>query len=375
MSPTKKILLISASAGNGHIRAAQAIEAYAQTKFPQIEVKHIDLYEVACSLVHWICSKGYIILINHLKFLWKLLYKMSDCSGNSIFGYFQHWGERFFFRRILEEVKTFQPDDIVCTHFTPANILVTARNKGKISAKIWVQVTDFHLHLQWLCHGVDGYFVGCEKVKDDLVKQGIPEEQIVVNGIPIMPAFAKTYSRTECAQELGVDPEQKTYLLMSGGCAGHGILKDTQKILEIEGFQLFVIAGRNEAVFQELCKIHPRYPQRLFPIAFTNHIERVMACSDLLISKPGGLSSSEAMAMGLPMIAYAPIPGHEEANAEMLKASQAAIRADNLTELVGAIQTLTKNPSQLESMHENIKKIAHPLAAQILLETILKYEK
>lgn len=367
----RKILVISASAGNGHVRAAQAIEAAGLESNEALEIRHVDLYQYTFGLNRWACSRGFILMIEHFPFAWKMLYKVSDCQKKSLFARLQDNWERFAFRGILKEIQEFQPDDIVCTHFTPPRLILNWKKTGKVNARLWIQVTDFHLHLQWLYDGVDGYFVGNRHVKEALISHGVDAEKIVVNGIPIMPIFSKELSREVCAAELGIDPNKTTYLLMNGGSANRSNLELAEKILKISTCQLIFVAGRSEWIYEKLCEMKQTYPL-LCPIGFSKTIDRIMTCSDIFISKPGGLSTSEAMAKKLPMIAFAPIPGHEEENAKMLAAHGAAIRADTADELFAIIEKLESNPNLLLEMKQNIGELSQPFAAQRVIEEILK---
>jgi len=180
-----------------------------------------------------------------------------------------------------------------------------------------VQITDFDLHRMWLHEGISGYFVATKEIAFRMQAQGIPIEKIHVSGIPVMPEFSNKMVRHEIALELGIHPEKRPFLLMGGG-AGLGCLEAlAARLLSLDfDFQLLVLAGKNLTSLAALNELVKQYPGRILAFGFTDQVHRLMACSDLVISKPGGLTASESLALGLPMILNTPIPGQEEGNAD-----------------------------------------------------------
>jgi processive 1,2-diacylglycerol beta-glucosyltransferase len=161
-----------------------------------------------------------------------------------------------------------------------------------------------------------------------MAARDIPRETIHVSGIPVMPQFSDAFSGKECATEFGLNPDKKTILMMSGGVGVGGIEVLAEKLLTLNhDFQIVALVGRNERLLEDMGNIAAQHPERLFPLGFTRVVERLMATSDFAITKPGGLTTSECFAMGLPMIVISPIPGQEERNADFLLKNGAALKA------------------------------------------------
>jgi len=228
------------------------------------------------------------------------------------------------------------------------------------------------MHALWIHKGMSGYFAVHDELAMRMSERGIPAEQVHVTGIPIMPAFSDSLSRTECSRELGLDPLRKTLLMMSGGAGLGDSLKLAERMLNMEGdFQIVVLAGKNEKQLKKLRSLGEHYPGRLFPIGFIGTVERVMAASDLAITKPGGLTSSECLAMGLPMIIVSPIPGQEDRNADYLLEQGVALKACDANALAWRVNLLLNEPERLESMHENARLLGRPGSARKVLDTVL----
>jgi processive 1,2-diacylglycerol beta-glucosyltransferase len=194
-----------------------------------------------------------------------------------------------------------------------------------------------------------------------------------VTGIPIMPAFAQPLDRGACARELGLDPAGRTLLLMGGGAGVGKLTQVAENLLALDAdFQLIVLAGKNAAALAELHALAQRHSGRLFPQGYTNQIERLMACADLAITKPGGLTSSECLAMSLPMIVHSPIPGQEERNADYLLEQGAALKAVDAVGMEFRVGEVLATPAMLTQMRERARALARPHASREVLRTVLR---
>jgi processive 1,2-diacylglycerol beta-glucosyltransferase len=242
-------------------------------------------------------------------------------------------------------------------------LLSRARAKGRQTPPLWVQVTDFDVHALWIHPHVDRYCVASEEVAFRLADRGVPRDRISVTGIPVMPQFSAQLDRTTCAAELGVDARRFTVLMMAGG-AGVGSLDELAARLLPGDLQLIVLAGRNAELLRKLRTLAKRHPGRLFPLGFTTTVERVMATADLVVTKPGGLSVSECLATGRPMLLVSPIPGQEERNADYLLEAGAAVKAMDGATLAYKLGRLIADPARLAAMSEAAHRIATPHAAR-----------
>ncbi|WP_217807051.1 MGDG synthase family glycosyltransferase [Andreprevotia lacus] len=369
----KKILLLSVSAGAGHMRAAQAIAATASAMGEPVEATHLDVMAYVSNGFRTLYTDFYIKLVSNHPALWGYLYQKTDAADQSAFGQkLRRAVERLNCRTLLAEIKTMQPDAIVCTHFLPAELLSRELRKGRLDVPVWVQVTDFDLHSMWIVPHMSGYFAANDEIAYRMRERGLAPEAVHVSGIPIMPTFAVPPDRATCAAEYGLDPQRTTFLMMAGG-AGLGSLPElAERLLVMPGdFQLIAMAGKNEAMLAALHEVAARHPGRLFPQGFTDKVERLMACADLVITKPGGLTTSECLAMGLPMIINSPIPGQEERNADFLLEQGVALKAIDATALEYRIRALLEQPQRLADMRARIATLGRPHAARTVLERVL----
>ena len=371
----RHLLILSVSAGAGHVRAAQAVEAAA--KAAKIKATHIDLLTLVPRQFRKLYAEQYIRLVEKLPELWSYLYSKSDRpSRDTWIGKLKRSVEKLNTRKLHTEIAHLKPDAILCTHFLPAELLsrqkaLSAKNGGKSLPPLWVQVTDFDVHALWVHPHVDHYCVASDEVAYRLADRGVAPGKISVTGIPVMPQFSAGLSRTECAAELGLNPEIFTAVMMAGG-AGVGALDAlAARLLELTGDQqLVALAGKNAELLAKLKNLATRHPGKLFPLGFTTTVERVMTAADLVITKPGGLSVSECLAKGKPMLLVSPIPGQEERNADYLLEWGAAVKAVDPATLEFKFGRLLGDPQRLRAMGEAARRIGRPNAAAEVLALI-----
>lgn len=368
-----RILLLSVSAGAGHGRAAEALRAEAAASFPGVEAKHIDVMTLVPASFRALYADYYIKIVEHHPAVWAYMYNASDkMPRDAWFSRVRRAVERLNTRQLDDTIKDYAPDQIICTHFLPAELLAHEIRRGRAVPPVWVQVTDFDLHRMWVQAGMRGYFAASDEIAFRMVARGIPRENIAVTGIPIMPVFAQSIDRAACARELGIAPDKTTLLLMTGGAGLAGSESLIERLLALPGdFQIVALAGRNETLLASYRKIAAAHSGRLFPLGFTRTIERVMACADLAVTKPGGLTVSECLAVGLPMVLIAPIPGQEERNADYLLEQGAAVKAHDGVALEYKIAQLLGQPERIARMRASMSGLGHPEAARAVLRHVL----
>lgn len=369
----QKVALFSVSAGAGHVRAAQALQAAAERWYPGVETVHVDLMDLVPKLFRKVYTDTYIKIVESHPALWGYLYDRADQEkADSTLNRLRIGIERLNTQKLIKVLRDINPDHVICTHFLPAQLLSRKIVKGAFTRPVWVQVTDFDLHALWVHENMAGYFAANDEVAWRMAERGIPRNTIHVTGIPVMPVFSENRSRAECARELGLDPDMKTLLMMSGGAGIGGIETLAERLVQIdEDFQLVALAGRNERLLHNLRKIAVRQTTRLFPLGYTRTIERVMAVSDLAITKPGGLTTSECLAVGLPMIVISPIPGQEERNADFLLENGAALKACGAAALAYRVGMLIHDPGRLSILRDNALRLGKPEAARAVLDIVL----
>lgn len=366
-----KIAVLSVSAGAGHVRAAQALCAQAAITHPHWQVTHIDVMDIVPRTFRKLYAESYIKLVEKAPLLWAYLYQRSDKrTRSSTSDRLRRGIEKLNTKQLNTEIDKLNPDAIICTHFLPAELLSRRIRKQRKTPPVWVQVTDFDVHGLWLHEHMQGYFVANNEVAARLRAKKMPSD-IQVTGIPIMPVFSSAPTRDIAAIELGLDPKKKTLLMMSGGAGVGGIEVMAERLAAMPfDIQILALAGRNETLLRQLQSIAKQYPQRLWPLGFTRTIERVMAAADFAITKPGGLTSAECLAMNLPMIVTSPIPGQEERNADYLLETGVALKAVDGPALEYKVQRLLESPDELLAMRKRMHSIAKPNAAAAVLKHI-----
>jgi len=369
------LLVLSVSAGAGHVRAADAIVKAAEAANPPMRATHIDLLSIVPKDFRKLYGEQYIKLVEKLPQLWSFLYTKSDRpSRDSLVGKLKRAAEKLNTRKLSAEIERIAPDAILCTHFLPAELLSRQRGKersGKAPPPLWVQVTDFDVHALWVHPHVDRYCVASEEVAFRLADRGVPREKISVTGIPVMPQFSAPLERAVCARELGLAPDKFTVLMMAGG-AGVGSLDEmARRVLRLPGdLQIVALAGRNADLLKRLQALARQHPGKLFPLGFTTTVERVMTAADLVLTKPGGLSVSECLAKQRPMLLVSPIPGQEERNADYLLECGAAIKAVDAATLEFKLARLLADRSRLAAMSAAARQVSRPRAAADVVDLI-----
>jgi processive 1,2-diacylglycerol beta-glucosyltransferase len=377
MKNEKTILLLSVSAGAGHVRAAEALRKTAEENFPAFKAVHLDVMDFVPHLFRKIYADSYIKVVERSPALWGFLYSQTDKEEkeNSLVKKIRYSVQKLNTKKLFGKIGELEPDAVICTHFLPAELLSRMTGKKKFHAPVWVAVTDFDVHGLWIQPHMSGYFAASSEVAWRMKDKGMNPDNIHVTGIPIMPVFNRKYSRTECARQLGINPDRTTILLMSGGLGVGGIHLIAERLLNISSdFQILALAGKNRELLEELKKLERAFPGKLKPSGFTTTIEINMAASDLAISKPGGLTTSECLAMGLPMIVISPIPGQEERNADYLLENGAALKAHNAAVLEFKLAELLKNPAKLCEMRKAAARLGRPDAAMDILKIVLNHQ-
>jgi processive 1,2-diacylglycerol beta-glucosyltransferase len=376
MKSKPRVLLLSASSGAGHVRAAQALEkAFAARG--DCAVEHVDAIEYVSKLFQRVYDKAYISMVRRSPELMGVLYERTDQP-------WQHPRRRLVLDRLntapmVRMLKCVQPDLCVATHFLPAEIIAWLIAKRKLHAHNAIVVTDYDVHAMWLCRTVDRYYVAIDEAAEYLARIGVPREKLCVTGIPVDPLFSKPLDRAEARRVLGLDPSALSILVSAGGYGIGPVEQLVNDLLALQRpWQIVAIAGKAEKVRKRLEEIShkagklPSGAPRLVPVGFTTDMEKYMAAADLLVGKAGGLTTSEALSRILPMALIEPIPGQEERNADHLLEAGAAIRCNNLPAAAWKIAALLDDPPRLERMRDAARSMAKPNAAAIIAEDALR---
>ena len=370
----KKVLILSASAGTGHVRAAEALEKVFRQQPGVGEVRNIDALRFTNQLFRDFYSKLYIALVQRAPTVLGIVYNSTDEPWKT--DRMRLMLDRLNTRPLERFIAKFQPDITVCTHFLPAEIISYLISKGKLNAKLSIVVTDLDVHAMWLCRTFDRYFVALEESKAHLEVLGLPGKHITVSGIPIDPAFIRTEDRATLRSAAGFD--DRPLFLISGGALGvspaAGVLDGLARLRHPA--QAIVICGKNEEMKASMEKqareIEAKNPGLTFKVlGYTTEMHRWMQMSDLFIGKPGGLTTAESLACGLPMIIVAPIPGQEDRNSDHLLEKGIALKCNEFTTLAYKIDGLLDHPDMLKSMREKAEYYGRPHAAETIVDALL----
>jgi processive 1,2-diacylglycerol beta-glucosyltransferase len=370
----ERVLILSASAGAGHVRAAQAIEKAFKILNAAGDLRNIDTLDYTNKLFQKLYSKAYIELVDKAPDVLGWLYEHFDKPWH-------YQRRRLAFdklntRPFIKLLKDYQPDLAVCTHFLPAEIISWLKEKHRLDTRQAIVVTDFDLHALWLCRHYEHYFVALEETKLHLQALGIPPEKITVSGIPIDPVFAENKDKNAMRKKLGLDVALPAILISAGGFGVGPMEMLIESLTKMRNkVQVIAICGKNNELKNRLEKFSAKSLShssvKIIPVGYTTQMDEYMSAADLLLGKPGGLTTSEALAKSLPIVVVNPIQGQEERNSDHLLEEGAAIRCNNLPTLAYKIDKLLDDPRRLSLMKKNVCRLARPTAALDIVRKLL----
>jgi processive 1,2-diacylglycerol beta-glucosyltransferase len=367
---TKRILILSASVGSGHVRAADAL-ARAFRAYPGVEVFCDDALEHTNLIFKELNASLYAVLAEIAPNFLGWWYERTNDPWSS--DRVQRAFELLNTGPLVAYVKDLRPDCIVCTHFTPAGAVAHLLSKGQLDTQLGVVVTDFHFHANWIMRAFHWYFVAQEEDRVHGEALGFPADRVHVTGIPIDPDFARPVNREEVLARYRLSPD-RPLLLVSGGALGLGPAGSVVKrLLDLgEGVQAVVVCGKNEKLKQEVEEAVAGRTESFRVLGYTTEMRDLMGAADLLVSKPGGLTTAEALACGLPMCILDPIGGQEEHNADVLLENGAAIKCVEITLLAYKVGKLLADRPRLQRMRDNARRLGRPDAAAAVARVVLE---
>ncbi len=368
-----RVLVLSASAGAGHLRAAEAIEKAIRIRGLASDVQHLDVLKFTNKVFRHLYSKAYIDLVNNAPEVLGWLYDHLDdpAKKDPIRLAFDRLNANPFIRYL----ERYQPDIAICTHFLPSGIISSLKGEQKVKVLNTVVVTDFDVHAMWLCRHVEQYFVAMEETKVHLKALGVLESLVTISGIPIDPVFAGPRDKNAMRRKHGLEPDRFTILVSAGGFGVGPVGYLMQALAQLKHpARVLAVCGRNEALKAELAEMIGHLKKTSVVsftlVGFTTEMDELMTAADLFVGKPGGLTTSEALAKGLPMVVINPIPGQEERNSDHLLEQGAAIRCNNLPALAYKIDSLIDTPGKLAQMEESSRSMGKPDAAFTVVDRL-----
>lgn len=358
---TPRVLVLSARFGGGHKSAAEAVRAWWDANVAESRMEVIDYFdEFVSPFITHSAAIGYTQSVRLLPASYSLFYEATRRLKPQSAA--QHWMNNLGKREFEEYLREHPAEVIVSVHPTPCGALSELRQEGRLQARAVTVITDYTVHPQWVHAGTDLYFAGSDSVREGLLRHGVPPEKIRVSGIPIRANTALLEQREVLREKWNLKPGQPTVLVMTGA---QGMMRRPWRLFKTVAarpVQGFFLCGKDRALAARLQLLADRNPDfRILP--FVRIVPELMAVSDILISKAGGLTTSEALAMELPMILFHPIPGQEYANRDYLLREGAAMAADNNRELGEALDALCGDPGRLHAMRAAIHRIRRPDAA------------
>jgi processive 1,2-diacylglycerol beta-glucosyltransferase len=365
-----RILIATVTAGGGHLAAAAALEEAWRAEHPNDVVEKLDLLKLFSSLHRKLYSEGYVKLVERAPDLWGMMFAKTDDPKllqklKRIQRKFPSGSKKRFARHVMQ----FKPDVVLCTHFLPLETLTPLREEEGIKPFVVSVVTDFEAHALWMESCVDLYCVAAEETKARLVARGATAKNILATGIPIAGKFSSNPDAKAIRKQYGLRDDLPVLLVLSGG---FGMGPVAEILLELDKaqspFQILVVAGRNEELRRKLATGDYKHPTRV--LGFSTNMHELMAVSDLIITKPGGLTTSEALAMGKPLFILNPIPGQEAANSDFLLERGAAVKANRVEDLPYRVEQLLGS-KKLAEMAKTAKALGRPQAARTICREVL----
>lgn len=371
--PGPRIAVLHASAGTGHQAAARALAAAILARAPGAIVREVDTLVFASRLYRDTYAASYNAMAARAPALWGVLYhSWAEARVNRSTAPMRLAMDRLNLRRLVRVVDREAADAVVCTHFLPVEALVPPR-RGHIRAPLYCVITDFTAHPFWAFRQVDRYFVASPQVARELSGHGVPREHIEVTGIPVHPRFTHTIGRAAARAHLGIEGDGPLVLVMGGG---HGVGPLTELAGRLAALpmkpQVAVLCGMNARLRSRVAALPAAHAGRVRALGFSTEVDVWLEACDLVVSKAGGLTCSEALIKRAPLIIFKPTPGQEVRNAEFLEAAGAARHADSVDEVAATAREWLSHPEVRARLQEAASRIAAPHAAETIARRVLE---
>lgn len=351
--------------------AAAALEEAARTLLPTAEVASVDVLDFTSPVYRRAYSRSYLRVVDRMPSLWGCLYDTFDDrrarKDQAKLLRAMDWVESVAFRGFVND---WAPDAILATHFLGPQILDPDRRSRRDRCFLGIAITDFHAHSFWVQRTADWYFVGDDELRFTLARRGVPAGRIAVTGIPVRRAFAARRSTAAMRAALGLEPDALVVLVMGGGLGFGEIETAVEVALALDGTQVLALAGRNGALEERLARVAAGLGGRLRVAGFVPNVHELMAAADVAVTKPGGVSASECMAMGLPMILTDPIPGQEERNCDYLQEAGVALDAHGADSLAYKLRLVLTDEATRRRMRRATLRARRPRAAQEIVSQV-----
>ena len=361
-----KIFIIYASAGFGHQKIAESINETAISLYGKNNITLLDVLDFTPHLFKFMYSKGYIFLISKIRWLWAIIFFLSNTKYLKLINYnFRRFSNRMFCYSFFNFIKKEHPDTIISTHFLVNELISFLKEKKQIKTKLISVVTDFGVHNFWLAKNIDTYVAACKRTKEILISKHVNKQKIRVLGVPIRKEFQRQIDRNAIRKKLGLQSEGFTTLILTGGI-GIGPIFQIVKLL-IDKINVIVICGNNKKLYYHLKKLNYG---NLVVFGWIDYVEEAMAASDIAITKPGGSTISECLAMNLPMIFFSIIPGQEYQNAQIISKYGLGFILNKPRDIKEKVLYLKDNPQETSVIKERINSFKVQFSSRKVLDLI-----
>lgn len=363
-----RVLFISLAAGSGHVQAAAALEKTAAKLFPNLITKHLEMSEYLPAIYRAGLVDSYHSITKYSPRFWSYIYRLSNTERFTRFAATAITPTKFMGSSdFYQAIEDFQPDHIICTNSVPAYFLAEPPQNVHITAPVSVVVTDYSLHWYWVQPNVQYYFVATEAMRHQLIREtSIEPSQIIVSGIPVDPLWYEPIDRVALAAKHQIPLDRPIVLALSGG---QGLIDLVEVVSQLEKtntpLTIIAVAGKNQELKERLLTLTST-KHRLTILGWTNDLPDLVRLASLIVSKSGGLTTTECMVASRPLIAVFPIPGQEEANAKFIIANHLGVGLKKISALAGTVERLLREPLKPKSIKPTIP------AAQTILNTIQK---
>ena len=356
-----RVLILYVSVGTGHKKAAEALKESIERQSPDWKVDVLDALKYINPVIDKIVVSSYLGALKRSPKLYSMIYTASG-TGTGIYDMSKAVNKLLSYK-LKSLINEYKPSAIVCTHPFPMQMLSSLKSKNKLNIPTMAILTDYVVHSLWLDSGMDAFIVANDNMKSEMISRGIPDNIIFPYGIPVSPKFLTPTDKKGLLVKYGLE-DKFTVLVMGGGMGFGNIEKTMASLLNCDvDIQIIAVTGTNQKLKFQLEEYASQSSKKVLILSYTERVNELMDISDLLITKPGGMTVSEALVKGLPIFIISPIPGQEEGNASFLIRSGVANKIDSFNNLVNILSQVTNDPSTLKIMRENSKELGKPHSA------------
>jgi processive 1,2-diacylglycerol beta-glucosyltransferase len=369
-----RILILHASVGTGHTTAARALaDAFRRKQLGEVRVE--DILDHGSRLFRAALTRAYLEVSSRAPLLWKMLYESSDLDDPDVVAVSNAVRariERLPVRQLERFVASYAPDAIVSTHMLPLTVLQQLKRQGALRQPLYCVITDYMVHSMWINDVVDGYFLASDSTRDAMIARGVPPAILHVTGIPVKLEIAEPKPAGAVRARRGLPADGPIITLFGGGIEPKRVRLVVSRLLASSTPGLLIVAaGRSQALAESLADLEDGPSMRLRRLGMIDYVDDLVAASDLVITKSGGLIVSEVLARGTPMIVIDPIPGQEEWNADLVAGSGAGVQIRQPESVPLAVLSLLEHPERLEVMRRQATRVGRPRAALDISERVL----